>query len=243
MKAQTQWNVSRVGSTMSTMDLARQAARNGAPHGWAVVADAMTGGRGTHGRAWHAPAGGLYMSFVLRDIPHPHLLTLGLGVAVAEVLEVAGADAGLKWVNDVWVDGRKIAGILVEAEATGDRMDHMVAGVGININGSARSFPADLRDIAVTLEDVLACDSCMPDLEAVLWERVGAVVDDLRQGRAREVLARWAQRDVLRGRDVVVDEPGGVVTGKAQGLDEAGRLIVQTRTSRVAVATGTVRFA
>src|SRR5687767_2126697 len=112
-----EWAIERVASCPSTMDLARQKARAGAPEGTAIVAERMEAGRGTHGRAWHAPAGGLYLSFVLRGIHDPHLLTLALGNAVAEVLEVAGTDPRLKWVNDVLVDGRKIAGILVEGES------------------------------------------------------------------------------------------------------------------------------
>ena len=86
--------VVRLAATASTMDEAKRLARAGAPDGTTVVAESMTAGRGTHGHAWHAPKGGLYVSIVVRDLQDPHLLTLALGNAVADVLEVAGADAG-----------------------------------------------------------------------------------------------------------------------------------------------------
>jgi BirA family biotin operon repressor/biotin-[acetyl-CoA-carboxylase] ligase len=230
------WTVERVASAASTMDLARQKARAGAPDRWAVVAEEMTAGRGTHGRAWHAPKGGLYLSFVLRGLPDARLASLALGNAVADALEVAGVEPRLKWVNDVWIDGRKVAGILVEGESTGSAIDFLVAGIGVNVNGNASGFPAPLNAQATTLEDQLGCDSCIPDLETLLLHSIDKWLGKLKDGEAAQVVAAFRARDALKGRKIRVEN----VEGVAAGIDDEGRLLVATSAGTQTVQAGTV---
>src|SRR5688572_1997802 len=238
------WLIERVPTCTSTMDVVREKARKGAPEGTLVVAEEMTAGRGTHGRMWHAPKGGLYLSFVLRDVKDPHLLTLALGNAVADVLEVAGAEPKLKWVNDVWVDGKKIAGILVEAESKGSEIEFLAVGIGINVNGHGSDFPRNLRDPATTLEDELSCASCIPDLEAVLLEALDDWISKLRDNRDGDIIAAFRNRDVLFGKKVRVEEAdkGPAVEGIADGIDDDGRLKVKAGGTTRTFATGSVRL-
>lgn len=243
------WTVERVASVPSTMDLARAKAREGAPDGTVVVAEEMTAGRGTHGRAWCAPRGGLYLSLVLRGIDDPHLLTLALGNAVCDALEVAGVEPRLKWVNDVLLPGGpglggKVAGILVEGESTGARLDFLVAGVGVNVNGSVDLFPPDLRPVATTLEAGLGCESCVPDLETLLLESIESWVTRVREGRDGEIVEAFRKRDALAGREVVVADGATQMRGRAQGIDDKGRLLLRGPDGKVhPFATGTVRLA
>lgn len=259
MQAST-WSIERHATVGSTMDVAKERARAGAPHGTVIVADEMTGGRGTHGRPWVAPKGGLYLSLVLRGLGDPHLLTLALGNAVADTLEVAGIDPRLKWVNDVLVGGqvhnaasgsqgrsgktgepaRKIAGILVEAESTGSSIDFLVVGIGVNVNGTAAKMPG-LERTATTLEDELHCDSCIPDLEALLLDAVGRWVGKVRDGQHGEIVAAFRSRDALQGKRVRVTDGKTVAEGTAEGIDDRGRLLVQTATGTKAMASGSVQ--
>ncbi|HUR60796.1 MAG TPA: biotin--[acetyl-CoA-carboxylase] ligase [Candidatus Thermoplasmatota archaeon] len=235
------WAVQRVATAASTMDIARQQARAGAPDRWAVVAEEMTQGRGTQGRPWHAPRGGLYLSFVLREVPDPTLVSLALGNAVADVLEISGAEPRLKWVNDVWVEGRKVAGILVEGESTGSKLDFLVGGIGINVNGRAASFPAPLDREATTLEDILGCDSCVPDLETALLHSIDKWLGKLKDGESAQVVAAFRERDALAGRKVRVGSASQSVEGLATGVDAQGRLTVRTAAGKVeALQSGTV---
>src|SRR5262245_57579807 len=146
----------------STSDLAAERARAGAPAGLVICADAQTGGRGRLGRSWHSPAGeNLYFSLLLRparpasEIPP---LTLLAGAAVARAVAALGVSPRLKWPNDVQlVDGqgrrRKLAGVLTEMASAGDRVEHVVVGVGLNVNATA--FPAELADRATSLRGAL----------------------------------------------------------------------------------------
>ena len=236
------WNVQHVVSCASTMDEAKALARKGAPEGTAVVAEEQTGGRGTQGRTWHGPKGGLYLSFVLRGLDDPRLLTLALGNAVADALEVAGLEARLKWVNDVLVGGRKVAGILVEGESVGPKIDFLVAGIGINVNGHAEAFPAELRTLATTVEDALGCESCVPDLEAMLLQSIARWVGLVRDGRNAEVLDAYRARDALPGSRVQVHVDGKPVEGTAEGIDSQGHLLVRSGGVQHAIAHGTVQL-
>ena len=129
--------------TDSTNERARELAAAGAPHGTLVTADEQTAGRGRQGRAWSAaPRDAVLMSMVLREI-RPEL-PLAAAVAVCEALP--GLDARIKWPNDVWVEGRKLAGILVEG-----RPQEGWAVLGIGLNVSTEEFPGELREIATSV--------------------------------------------------------------------------------------------
>jgi BirA family transcriptional regulator, biotin operon repressor / biotin---[acetyl-CoA-carboxylase] ligase len=146
----------------STSDLAAERARAGAPAGLTIAADTQTNGRGRLGRSWHSPAGeNLYFSLLLRprraaaEIPP---LTLLAGAAIAQALAPLGVAPRLKWPNDVQlVDGagrrRKLAGVLTEMASAGERVEHVVVGVGINVNTTA--FPDELAEGATSLRVAL----------------------------------------------------------------------------------------
>lgn len=237
------WQIETVEACDSTQEILRERAHAGAAEGTAIVATRMDDGRGTHGRAWHAPEGGLYLSFLLRDAIDPVHLSLAVGNAVADVLEVAGAEPRMKWVNDVLVDGKKIAGTLIEAESTGDHIDAVLVGIGINVNGHAADFPAPLHDQATTLEDVLGADSCIPDLQAYLLESLQTWLHRLRQGDVGHVLATWRGRDALQGQQIGFDPDGDFCTkilGTVQGIDDEGRLLLDVDGQVQAHRTGSI---
>ena len=191
----------------STNDRAKALAARGAAHGTLVTAAEQTAGHGRQGRAWHAPVDeALLMSLVLRS--PPALLPLSAAVAVADA---AGPDAQIKWPNDVLRDGRKVAGILVEA-----RPSDGWAVLGIGVNVAVSTFPAELRDIAGSLGRSPA------DVEPFLAELLGALERRL-AAPGTEVLEAWRSRDALLGR--TVSWPEG--TGVARGLDGEGRLVVE----------------
>jgi BirA family transcriptional regulator, biotin operon repressor / biotin---[acetyl-CoA-carboxylase] ligase len=210
--------------TDSTNARARELAGRGAPHGTVVTAAEQSAGRGRQGRTWTAPPGrALLCSVLIRD--PPRLLPLAAGVAVAEV---SGADVQIKWPNDVLVDGRKIAGILVEARL---QERWAVVGIGLNVAVRETDFPPELRGRAGTLG--LEPGAIEPTLEALLrglerWLAAGsgAVLDAVRA------------RDALLGREV----QWGGRTGMGAGIDGDGRLVVRTDGEEVRLDAGEVHL-
>lgn len=203
--------------TDSTNTRARELAARGAPHGTLVTATEQTAGRGRQGRTWSAPPGrSLLCSVVIRE--PPRLLPLAAGVAVAELAAANGAEARVKWPNDVLVDGRKVAGILVEGRP---QERWAVVGVGLNVAVREADFPPELRGQAASLG--LQPTAIEPMLTALL-----AQLDRWVTAPADEVLEAVRRRDALRGQRVRwADEEG-----RAEGIDGDGRLLIRTGDGR-----------
>lgn len=215
-----------LAETTSTNDVAKRAAKNGAPHGATFVADAQTAGRGRQGRAWLASRGeSILMSTIVRVSCLPARLpplSLVVGLAVAEAIApFVRAPARIKWPNDVWLDDKKVAGILVEASVAGDRVDWLVVGIGINVH--VRAFPAEIEPIATSV----ALHSVAPPDRARIVARVLAELDRDLTVAATHGLGtlhrRLRERDALYGR-VVKSDAG---EGTADGIDLEGRLRVR----------------
>jgi BirA family transcriptional regulator, biotin operon repressor / biotin---[acetyl-CoA-carboxylase] ligase len=208
----------------STNERARELAQRGAPHGTLVTAAEQSVGRGRQGRTWSAPAGrSLLCSIVVRD--PPRLLPLAAGVAVADVV---GDGARVKWPNDVLLDGRKVAGILVEGRP---QEGWAVVGVGLNVAVRELDLPPELRQRAGTL------GRSPEDIEPVLGELL-------------ERLDVWiaaspdAVLEAVRARDALLGKPvrwaGG--RGEGAGIDGEGRLVVATASGPVALEAGEVHL-
>jgi BirA family biotin operon repressor/biotin-[acetyl-CoA-carboxylase] ligase len=216
--------------TDSTNTRARELAAEGAPGGTVVTAGEQTGGRGRQGRSWVAPADrALLYSAILRPLDERHLLLpLAVPVAVCEAAEALrpGLRCQIKWPNDVWLDGRKLAGVLVEARP---QDGWAVIGVGLNLTIAPEELPPELRDMAASLfgaEGAETARAGAPGLPASAFERARQALDAA-LGRWVEagpdsVLGEWRSRDALRGRQVCWGDGSGV----ADGVDDAGRLLV-----------------
>ena len=214
----------------STQRVARDLARGGAPEGTVVIAERQTAGRGRLGRRWHSPAGlNLYCSVVLRPPLAPSAvpqIALVVGVAVAAaVAEESGRRPALKWPNDVLLGGRKVAGILTEMESEVDRVHHVIAGIGVNLNAPRNAFPRALRGRVSSLFTVT---DRRVDRAAFTGRLLGALEARygryLREGFATSVRAEWESYSCLTGTQVRVGSPEGTVAGRVLGLDADGAL-------------------
>ena len=215
--------------TDSTQRVVRDLARGGAPEGTVVIAERQTSGRGRLGRQWHSPPGmNLYCSVLLRPPLPPGAvpqvaLVAGAAVAAA-VAEETGARPAIKWPNDVLLGGRKVAGILVEMDSEMERVHHVIAGIGVNLNGARSSFPRDLRAKASSLR----AETGRRVHRAAFTGRLLAAFE-ARYGRFlsagfESVRAEWEAFSCLTGTEVRVAGPEGDVAGRVLGLDDHGAL-------------------
>lgn len=214
----------RVGELGSTNDLARVMADAGLPEGTVVVARRQTQGRGRHGRTWASPPGGLWCSLVLRPARDAGWGRLSLAMAVATceaVDEVAGIRSAIRWPNDVVINGRKVAGILLEGAPNA-----LVVGIGINANVPAEALPEAFRPGAASLHDLagrtIDLDVLLESLSAQVasWYAVWAA-------GGTQVMDAWTARDVTRGTRIIAESHGGTIEGIADGADPDGALRVR----------------
>ena len=228
----------------STNDVAATLADRGEPEGTVVIADAQSAGRGRHGRTWASPPGaGLYMSIVMRPAPHAvTLLTIAAGVAFADGIQAAtGLHPQLKWPNDVYIGGRKLAGILAEAGTSTDGGCHVVLGCGVNLMPAA--YPSDVAARATSIESELG----RPIDRGLLLVECLAALDlryrELQSRASAAVIARWRDRAVsMFGRRVEWDVAGVTRQGVAEDIDETGALLVRDGAARARVISGEVRW-
>ena len=228
----------------STNAVAADRAREGATEGLVVVAEHQTAGRGRLDRSWEAPArSSLTFSLLVRptvpaaDWPWLPLLT---GYTVAKALRAEGYDAGVKWPNDVLAGDRKLVGILVERVET-PTGPAAVLGVGLNVSLTEDELP-------VPAATSLALESgAEPDRTHLLVELLRSLLEayDAWQAGGTDATGRlrssYAAACLTVGRDVRVDLPGGqVLTGRATGIDEAGRLVVLGADGETVVGAGDV---
>lgn len=215
-----------VALTASTNDDARRAALAGAPHGATFLADAQTAGRGRGGHRWHSPPGeNLYLSMVLRLAVSPAAVapvTLVVGLAVARAVERrCSSPAWLKWPNDVQIDGKKIAGVLVEGQIRGDHVQSLIVGVGVNVR--TERFPDDFAAHATSLRALSSPDLDRAPLAAEVIREIGDATDLFVRSGLGPFLDELSRRDALLGRQVEV----AGVRGVGAGIDPEGRLLVR----------------
>lgn len=232
-------------SVTSTNAVLREMAEQDAPAGTLVVASHQTAGRGRRGRSFLSPAGtGVYFSLLLRPrgaAEQATRLTAYAAVAAAEAVEaVSGRCAGIKWVNDVLLDGKKVCGILTEgaAELEGGSLRWAVLGVGINLCPPEGGFPDELAPIAGTLFDAQPDAGTVCRLVALFADRFTALA---RSDDAAGALKAYRSRCVTVGRPVTVLSPAGDYDALAEAVDDDFRLIVRTTDGqRAALSSGEV---
>ncbi|HEY63737.1 MAG TPA: biotin--[acetyl-CoA-carboxylase] ligase [Caldilineae bacterium] len=221
----------------STQALAGRLADLGWPEGTTVLAEEQTAGRGRLGRTWWSPyAQALLLSLLLRPRWPPHLsqrLVMAASLAAAEAIEISyEIPVALKWPNDIYVQGRKAGGILVEARLTpdGGLLESAIVGIGINVTVDFAQHP-ELQVSAISLHTVA---ECRVDRGALLVALLGCF-----EQRYQEILdgcfdhTAWARRLLWIGEEVRVTLPDGTLTGIAQGVDDEGALLVQTAEGQI----------
>lgn len=222
-------------SVTSTNDLLMEAAKNGGREGMVLIAEEQTKGRGRQGKHFFSPLGsGLYMSILLRptipieDVP---LLTPMTAVAVAEAMEkVSSKKVGIKWVNDIFLNGKKICGILTEGalQAKGTAMDYVVVGIGINVTKPQKGFPDDLEAVAGALWEGEAGNASLLCAE---------ILRNFRQGYARfserTFLEEYKNRLFFLGKKIDILSSRGRESGVALDINDRCHLLVKTESGEI----------
>lgn len=218
----------------STNIRAKELAGN-TPDGTVILAGRQSAGRGRLGRKWESDdGGGIYMSVILKpEIPpeEVQLITLAASVAIVSAIkDAAGIDAGIKWPNDIILDGRKVCGILTEMSSEMERVNYVVLGIGINFSQELGDFPEELRNKAVSISEYMEEKGLKPCKKAELVRSILVRLDEvyrmLLEGRKNDIIATWKNMSVTIGRDVAVSGREVSYTGKALDITEDGRLVV-----------------
>ncbi|MBE6860205.1 MAG: biotin--[acetyl-CoA-carboxylase] ligase [Ruminococcus sp.] len=214
----------------STNNYAKLLAQDGAENGTVVIADYQTAGKGRLGRSFVSPKGtGLYLSLIIRNnisVSSAQLITSCVAVVAAEAIEeLCGCDVKIKWVNDLFLGGRKICGILTEASIGFEeaKLDYVIIGIGINVSSLKGKLDSELEKIASSIEDETGEKISRSKLCAVLLKKLEERMNDI---ESRAFLKEYQRRSMIIGERVVIEERGVSRAGKAIAIaDDAGLTI------------------
>lgn len=217
--------------TDSTNVRARVAAMDGALHGTLVTAAKQTAGRGRRGRSWESPAGrNIYFTLILKpdfDPDQASMLTLVMSCAVTEsIKQIAGLDCGIKWPNDIVVNGKKVCGILTEMSADKGKINYVLIGVGINVGN--QEFAPELADKATSLEKEAGTGMCRDELLSEIMRAFEKDYESFAEcGNLKPLREAYNALLVNRNARVRVLDPREEYEGKALGITNTGELLVE----------------
>ncbi len=226
----------------STNTRAKALAATGAPHGYLVIAESQSGGKGRMGRAFFSPGhSGVYITYVLRPrmlAERAVMITSMAAVAVARAIEaLAEVDVQIKWVNDLYINGRKVCGILCEAsmDFESGQLEYAVLGIGVNV--ARMEFPEELRDIATSIGNECVGQISRSRLIAEISDQLEALYAQLDTG---EFMAESRSRSIVIGREVTVMRGNERFEARVLDIDDLGRLVIRTDAGVSRVGSGEV---
>lgn len=219
--------------TTSTNDIVEKLARDGVNEGVAVFAESQTKGRGRMGRRWVSPPGkGLWFSLLLRPRLRPTAVTQITVIAATALVRAIQKETGLmpdiKWPNDIWINGRKVAGVLTEMSAELDTVKHVTLGIGLDVNLEEWELPAELRHIATSLRIESGRPLDRAQMAATLLKELEFDYQRINRGNFETVADEWEQRCITVGRQVSINLGLKVLRGRAEALDADGALLLRS---------------
>ncbi len=217
----------------STNATARDLAERGAPEGTVVIAQTQLKGRGRFERSWESPEGGLYLSLILRPNIPPEktsLLPLVTALAVAKTIRSYGVFATIKWPNDVRVDGRKIAGILLESEGRGQKLEYVVVGIGVNLSVDLKELSVETQKKSASLNLELRKFIDFDEFLGVFICALEQIYKDFQERRYSSLIGEWKSLSDTLGKAVRVKTMTGDLEGPAVDIDSSGFLLLRTST-------------
>jgi len=205
-----------------------------------VVSEVQTHGRGRSGRSWKSPRGGLWFSTIIRPkirINRIPLLYFWVANALRKgVEEVYGVQSELKWPNDIVVDWKKLAGILIETKISGPELVYAILGIGLNVNLTAEQLPTGATSIFLVKKKRFNLEKTLRPILTVLERNYETLRDE------SAVVADWWEHCAHRMRPVIIETGNGKIRGKWVGVNPDGSIIIQTEQGNITVADGTLRL-
>jgi BirA family biotin operon repressor/biotin-[acetyl-CoA-carboxylase] ligase len=215
----------------STNTTARSFALKGAEEGTVVIARTQKKGRGRFDRVWQSPKGGAYLSLLLRPkIPPEKTSLLGFvaALAVAHTIRSYNIAARIKWPNDVLVHGKKIAGILLESEATNTQVSYVIVGIGVNLNTNLAHLSTDVRKNATSLRKEHGSPIDYDEFLTTFFHQFDRFYQLFSAGHFDQIIEEWKNQSDTLGKRIRVQTTNTIIQGTAVDVDRTGFLLLKT---------------
>jgi BirA family biotin operon repressor/biotin-[acetyl-CoA-carboxylase] ligase len=220
----------------STNSTAKELAVAGADEGTVVVARVQKQGRGRYDRLWQSPEGGVYLSLTLRPNISPEnlsLLPFVAGLAVAKTMDSFGLRTIIKWPNDILVNGKKIAGILLESEVEGSTVKYVIVGIGMNLNIKMNVLSSDIQPRSTSMMHEKGSPVDYHEFLRSFLIQFEADYSLLTNHQYERIITEWKNHSDTLGKTVRVQTSTEVIQGVACGIDPSGFLLIRTDNGRI----------
>jgi BirA family biotin operon repressor/biotin-[acetyl-CoA-carboxylase] ligase len=215
----------------STNSTAKELARYGAEEGTIVLARTQNQGRGRFDRIWQSPEGGIYLSFILRpkvSAEKTSLLPFVAALALTKAIESFDLHATIKWPNDVRVNGKKIAGILLESEVTGQAINYVVVGIGMNLNIDITLFSTDIQPKSTSMSHELGNPVDYHEFLKTFFIQFGIFHKLFASQQYDRIIDEWKTHTDTLGKTIRVQTSAETLQGIASDIDQSGFLLLRT---------------
>jgi len=224
----------------STMLQAKELAEKNFPEGTVVIAEEQTHGKGRNGRVWISPKGGLWLSIVLRpkiDISYMFIFSYIVSLSVAETLQRIGVNPKIKWPNDILIENKKVAGILIDSKSTDTEIEYIITGIGINVNNEIPELPENAIE-GTSIREYLGRKVDIERVKRYLYDSLEKNYSIIRKSKENyvEILKKWDNFNFLKGRTVRIYDksPSAPKLGKVIGINfNTGSLIVEVNSKKI----------
>lgn len=219
------------GTLDSTNSMAKDLARAGAVEGTVVIAQTQGQGRGRFDRIWQSPEGGMYLSLILRpqeQVEKASLLPFVVALAVAKTIDGYGVHATIKWPNDVQVNSKKIAGILLESEINGNTIDYLVVGIGINVNIDIKMLSSDIWSKSTSLIREMGHPIDYHEFLRAFFVQFETFYALFKKHQYKKIIDEWKNNSDTLGKVIQIQTLTETIQGNAFDVDQSGFLLVRT---------------
>ncbi|MEJ2543742.1 MAG: biotin--[acetyl-CoA-carboxylase] ligase [Calditrichaceae bacterium] len=228
----------------STNDFAMRLAKDGAPEGTIVLTEYQKSGKGRQNKPWHASRGeNLLMSILLRpelEIEMVQKIALATATILIDAIEdfyknrkIKISELEVKWPNDILLKGKKVGGILAESKLQNKRMEALIIGIGLNVNSTYTEFPEDIRDLAISLKDVIGQETTIEDMCCFFLKRFEQNYTKYERTNYAGVVENWKKHCHQFGEHIIVKQPVIEETGVFHDVSNEGYLVYKTRAGKL----------
>ncbi|MDR2395464.1 MAG: biotin--[acetyl-CoA-carboxylase] ligase [Endomicrobium sp.] len=225
----------------STQTTVKMLAQKGFDEGTVVIAEKQTTGYGRIKKVWNSNNGGLWFSVLLKPLLHPEesaKLALLLSIALKKTFDFYNVDSKIKWPNDILINNKKIAGIIIEMSAEQDIVNWIVAGIGINVNNE---LPKDLKKISISLKEIINKEIDRTEFICKFFTNFEKLYTSFKKEDFKQFLKEYNDNLLYKNKCVTVDTGYNTITGINLGIDENGMLILNTKNELKKIMSGTLR--
>lgn len=233
----------------STQSYATNIAKDKNEFGSAIIAESQTFGKGRLGRQWISPKGGIWLSVILEpnfDVYKLTLIPFAVAVALSSAIQKAlKIKTDLKWPNDLTLNGKKVAGIIIDASIESTKIESIVIGVGINFKINPKEIESKIKkkENFYGVDTLVKKDKIKPvNLVKLFLEELEKTLSELEHNKTQSIIKQWMKNSSTIGKHVIVSSTGSKITGKAIGLDKDGSLIIKHGPKQIRITSGDISY-